>query len=182
MKNQELDHKRQKKKKIMLNWTKTSQSVQRSLWSFRASHVEYVSPCWPSSALPSDVLALEVSGEVFFLLLSRSPGCSLLLQHGLDGGGHHGGGHHSGGHGWCERSQRILGVFPRDINTLEVSLACGNRMVRNSFPQCSISHNDFLNLIHFVGRLNQLLLLRPGSEPCHLVHCRLDTLYQDCCS
>lgn len=54
------------------------------------------------------------------VLLPRRPRCSLLLQHGAQCGGHHG-----GGHGRSEGSQRVLGVFTRDVNALEVFLTWG---------------------------------------------------------
>lgn len=57
--------------------------------------------------------------------MSRCPHGAMLLQHGPEGGGHHG-----RGRGRGERSERVLCIFTREINTLEIFLTCTNKMER----------------------------------------------------
>lgn len=70
-------------------------------------------------------MRLKNEVRVQVVLLARRPRCSLLLQHGPEGRGHHG-----GGHGRGERSQGVLCVFTRDVDALEVSLACEDSGMR----------------------------------------------------
>lgn len=101
-------------------------TLTRLCWPFTDFQQKNIAPCWPRRHTALIMRWVQV------VLLPRCPRCSLLLQHGAECRGHHG-----GGHGRSEGSQRVLGVFTRDVNALEVFLTCedGRRRWTGEWPQ-----------------------------------------------
>lgn len=101
-------------------------TLTRLCWPFTDFQQKNIAPCWPRRHSAFIMRWVQV------VLLPRCPRRSLLLQHGAECRGHHG-----GGHGRSEGSQRVLGVFTRDVNALEVFLTCedGRRRWTGEWPQ-----------------------------------------------
>lgn len=115
-----------KKQRQQIKDKEVLSTLTRLSWPFTDFQQKNIAPCRPRRHSAFSMRWVQV------VLLPRRPRCSLLLQHGAECRGHHG-----GGHGRSEGSQRVLGVFTRDVNALEVFLTCedGRRRWTGEWPQ-----------------------------------------------